>query len=77
MYVVAVTNCNIGAVCVLLLNVEKEVQMWISIYLTEQVLTILNGCVHHAIDNLSKNKVPPYAVVNGMQFPPKPAFFCI
>ncbi len=24
---------------------------------------------------LSKNKVPPCAVVNGMQFPPKPAFF--
>ena len=24
---------------------------------------------------LSKNKVPPRAIVNGMQFPPKPAFF--
>ena len=24
---------------------------------------------------LSKNKVPPCAIVNGMQFPPKPAFF--
>ena len=39
------------------------------------MLTILNGCVHHAINNLSKNKVPPCAVVNGMKFPPKPAFF--
>ena len=24
---------------------------------------------------LSKNKVPPCAIVKGMQFPPKPAFF--
>ena len=26
---------------------------------------------------LSKNKVPPCAIVNGIQFPPKPAFFIL
>ena len=49
--------------------------MWISIYSTKEVLTMLNGCEDHSIDIYLKNKVPPLAAVNGTQVPPKPAFF--
>ena len=74
-YVVAVTNYGISIVCILLLNYTKEIQIWLSTYSTKQVSTLLNGCVGHAVRIYLKNKVPPRAIVNGMQFPLKPAFF--
>ena len=51
MCVAAMTNygIRINIVCLLLINKEKEIQVYISIYSTKQVLTILNGCLHHLI----------------------------
>lgn len=44
-------------------------------FVIRQVLITLNGFVKHAISILVKNKIPSCAVVNGMVFPQKTAFF--
>lgn len=49
--------------------------MCISINLTKEVLTILNGGVHHAINDYLK--VPRCAAANGIQFPAKRTWYSV
>ena len=63
-------------VLLMLISLENPIPIFVNTFVIRQVLITLNGFVKHARSIIFvKNKIPSCAVVNGMVFPPKPAFF--
>ena len=53
----------------------REANLDIHKYLNKKSVNNMEWLCRSCHNYLAKNKVPPCAAVNGMQFPPKPAFF--